>query len=445
MPDSVEKIADLIYNHSNLKERFDFAVKNYLCAADILLPDFNIVDGERWAVVACDQYTSEPEYWEGVAKAAGDSPSTLNMILPEVYLNQTEERVPKINAEMEKYLKSVLISHPDSMIFLERTQRDGVVRRGIVGMIDLEEYDFKRGSDSLIRATEGTVLSRIPPRVKIRRDAPIELPHVMLLIDDPEKTVIEPLTEKKDRLDIAYDFDLMCGGGHAKGFFLPDGEQKRINEALSSLITPEKMAERYGEGDLAPLLFAVGDGNHSLATAKACYTELKEKLGEEAARGSLARYALCEVVNLHDDALQFEPIYRVVFNVDPVDVVNELRKYSELLRGNGPSQKVQIFSEIFDSEYEFTRPQAQLSVGTLQNFLDSYTKDHPEAEVDYIHGEESLIALARRENAVGFIFSGMEKNQLFKTVLFDGALPRKTFSMGHAHDKRYYLECRKIK
>ncbi len=445
MPVSVEKIADLIYNHSNLKERFDFAVKNYFSAADILLPDFNIADGERWAVVACDQYTSEPQYWEGAAKAAGDSPSTLNIILPEVYLDQTEERVPRINAEMEKYLKNVLISHPDSMIFLERTQRDGVVRRGIVGMIDLEEYDFKRGSETLIRATEGTVLSRIPPRVKIRRDAPIELPHVMLLIDDPEKTVIEPLTEKKSEFECAYDFDLMCGGGHAKGFFLPEGEQKRINEALSSLITPEKMAERYGEGDFAPLLFAVGDGNHSLATAKACYTELKEKLGEEAARESLARYALCEMVNLHDDALQFEPIYRVVFNVDPVDVVNELRKYSELLHGNGPTQKVQIFSEIFDSEYEFSRPEAQLTVGTLQNFLDSYIESHPEAEVDYIHGEESLITLARGENAIGFIFSGMEKSQLFKTVLCDGALPRKTFSMGHAHDKRYYLECRKIK
>lgn len=416
----------------------------YFSGADILLPDFDKVDGERWAVVACDQYTSEPEYWEGAKRVAGDSPSTLNLILPEVYLSETEERVPKINAEMEKYLKDVLISHPDSMIFLERTQRDGIVRRGIIGMIDLEEYDYNKGSESRIRATEGTVLSRIPPRVKIRRDAAVELPHVMLLADDPQKTVIEPLAEKKEDFKIAYDFDLMCGGGHVKGYFLPQAEQERINEALSALITPEKMAERYGAKDLSPLLFAVGDGNHSLATAKACYTELKERLGDEA-KSSPARYALCEVVNLHDEALQFEPIYRVVFNVDPVDVVNELRKYSELLRGNAPAQKVRIFSEIFDSEYEFTRPEAQLTVGTLQNFLDKYTEAHPEAEVDYIHGEQSLIALARKENAIGFIFSGMEKNQLFKTVLFDGALPRKTFSMGHAHDKRYYLECRRIK
>ena len=416
----------------------------YFSAADILLPDFDKVDGERWAVVACDQYTSEPEYWEGAKRVAGDSPSTLNLILPEVFLSETDERVPKINAEMEKYLKDVLISHPDSMIFLERTQRDGIVRRGIIGMIDLEEYDYNKGSESLIRATEGTVLSRIPPRVKIRRDAAVELPHVMLLADDPQKTVIEPLAEKKEDLKIAYDFDLMCGGGHVKGYFLPKNEQDRINGALADLITPEKMTERYGAKDLSPLLFAVGDGNHSLATAKACYTELKERLGDEA-KSSPARYALCEVVNLHDEALQFEPIYRVVFNVDPVDVVNELRKYSELLRGNAPAQKVQIFSEIFDSEYEFTRPEAQLTVGTLQNFLDKYTEAHPEAEVDYIHGERSLIALARKENAIGFIFSGMEKSQLFKTVLFDGALPRKTFSMGHAHDKRYYLECRRIK
>lgn len=420
-------------------------MKKYLGAADILLPDFNKTDGRCWAVVACDQYTSEPQYWEGAAEAAGDSPSTLRIILPEVYLNETEERVPKINAEMEKYLKNVLISHPDSMIFLERTQRDGVVRRGLIGIVDLEDYDYNRTSRSLIRATEGTVLSRIPPRVKIRRDAPIELPHVMLLLDDPEKTVIEPLTEKKGELDCAYDFDLMCGGGHVKGFFLPMCEQERINEALGALITPEKMAERYGENDFAPLLFAVGDGNHSLATAKACYDELKEKIGEQQAKKSPARYALCELVNLHDDALQFEPIYRVVFNVDPIDVVNELRKYVELLHGNAPAQKVKTISRIFEGECEIPRPEAQLTVGTLQNFLDEYVKSHPEAEVDYIHGRESLTALARGENAIGFIFDGMEKDQLFKTVLCDGALPRKTFSMGHAHDKRYYLECRGIK
>ena len=419
-------------------------MKKYFASANILLPDFNKIDGGRWAAVACDQYTSEPQYWEGAAEVVGDSPSTLKIILPEVYLSETEERVPRINAEMEKYLKEVLVSHPDSMIYLERTQRDGVVRRGIVGLIDLEDYDYSRGSESLIRATEGTVLSRIPPRVKIRRDAPIELPHVMLLVDDPEKTVIEPLMGKGE-LDVAYDFDLMCGGGHVKGFFLPETEQGRINEALANLITPEKMAERYGENSFAPLLFAVGDGNHSLATAKACYTELKEKLGDEEAKRSPARYALCEVVNLHDDALQFEPIYRVVFNVDPIDVINELRKYAETLKGDAPAQKLTMVSRIFDSEYEIPHPEAQLTVGTLQNFLDRYVEAHPEAEVDYIHGEESLISLARGENALGFIFDGMEKSQLFKTVLCDGALPRKTFSMGHAHDKRYYLECRGIK
>ena len=419
-------------------------MKKHFASANILLPDFNKIDGGRWAAVACDQYTSEPQYWEGAAEVVGDSPSTLKIILPEVYLSETEERVPRINAEMEKYLKEVLVSHPDSMIYLERTQRDGVVRRGIVGLIDLEDYDYSRGSESLIRATEGTVLSRIPPRVKIRRDAPIELPHVMLLVDDPEKTVIEPLMGKGE-LDVAYDFDLMCGGGHVKGFFLPETEQGRINEALANLITPEKMAERYGENSFAPLLFAVGDGNHSLATAKACYTELKEKLGDEEAKRSPARYALCEVVNLHDDALQFEPIYRVVFNVDPIDVINELRKYTETLKGNAPAHKLTMVSRIFDSEYEIPHPEAQLTVGTLQNFLDRYVEAHPEAEVDYIHGEESLISLARGENALGFIFDGMEKSQLFKTVLCDGALPRKTFSMGHAHDKRYYLECRGIK
>ncbi len=419
-------------------------MKKHFDAADILLPDFKKVPGEKWAVVACDQYTSEPEYWREAESTVGESPSTLKLILPEVYLSEAEERVPKINAEMEKYLRQVLISHMGSMIFLERTQRDGVIHRGVIGIVDLEEYDYNKGSPSLIRATEGTVLSRIPPRVKIRRDAPIELPHVMLLIDDPEKTVIEPLAEKRSELETAYDFDLMCNGGHAKGYFIPEAEQERINEALTALITPEKMAERYGSADLAPLLFAVGDGNHSLATAKSCYEELKKKLGKEA-ESSPARYALAEIVNLHDDAIQFEPIYRVMFGVDPEDAVSELRKYTAQLNGSADAQRIHIVSLYGEETLEIAHPEAQLTVGTLQRFLDSYLEAHSNAEVDYIHGEDSLNALAKKHNAIGFIFSGMEKDQLFKTVIYDGALPRKTFSMGHAHDKRYYLECRRLK
>lgn len=418
-------------------------MKSFL-AADILLPDFDKVDGSKWAVVACDQYTSEPEYWAEVEKKVGDAPSTLHITLPEVYLEETEKRVPIVNAEMEKYLRDVLSVREHKLIYLERTQANGKTRRGIIGMVDLDDYDFTKGSTSLIRATEGTVLSRIPPRVKIRRDAPIELPHVLMLIDDPEKTVIEPIDSVKSDLKSAYDFDLMMNGGHVKGYYLSEGEEKRIMGALDALVTPESMKKRYG-GDYAPLLFAVGDGNHSLATAKTCYEELKASIGAEAAANTPAKYALVELENLHDDTLEFEPIYRVAFGADVSDLKKELCKYASSLNGNENAQRVTVVDASGDEEIVFEHPTAQLTVGTLQAFLDTYISLHDGVEVDYIHGEDSLRKLAAKERAVGFLFEGMTKDQLFKTVICDGALPRKTFSMGHANDKRFYLECRRIK
>jgi len=419
-------------------------MKKCFCAADILLPDFNVNDPAAWAVVACDQFTSEPEYWEDVAKLVGEAPSTLNMILPEVYLAQTQERLVKINATMKEYLKSVLKEHSESMIYVERVQSDGSTRRGVLLAVDLEKYDYTKGASSLIRATEATVIERIPPRVAVRRGAAVELPHVMMLIDDPEKTVIEPLTEKND-LDVAYDFELMLGGGHIKGSFIDADEQKRISEALTALISPEKMTERYGKEGLAPLLFAVGDGNHSLASAKAAYEEVKAKIGVHKASDHPSRYALCEVVNIHDEALKFEPIYRVMFGVDPVDVLSKLAEYAGALCGDAEAQTVKyIYGVDKEGSITFEKPVQQLTVGTLQTFIDDYLKAHKGASVDYIHGESSVDALSRKEGAIGFIFDGMAKDQLFKTVIFDGALPRKTFSMGHAVDKRYYLECRQI-
>ncbi len=418
-------------------------MKSFL-PANILLPDFDKVNGTKWAVVACDQYTSEPEYWSKVDAIAGSSPSTLHITLPEVYLDETEKRVPLINAEMEKYLKDVLINSREGFIYLERTQANGKIRRGLIGMVDLDEYDFNRGSSSLIRATEGTVLSRIPPRVKIRKDAPVELPHVLMLIDDPDKTVIEPLTAIKEGMEKAYDFDLMLDGGHVTAYYVDKKEEDRISCALEALITPEAMEKKYG-GCFAPLLFAVGDGNHSLATAKTCYEELKETIGTENAAKTPAKYALVELENLHDDTLEFEPIYRVVFGVNIYDIKKSLCAYAKALSGNESAQKVIAVTKEGDEEIIFEKPMAQLTVGTLQSFLDEYIKDHKEAEIDYIHGEESLRKLATKENTIGFLFDGMTKDQLFKTVICDGALPRKTFSMGHANDKRYYLECRKIK
>ena len=410
-------------------------------STDILLPDFSKTDAKKWAVVACDQFTSEPHYWEAADKEVGDAPSTLRIILPEVYLSETEKRIPSINATMEKYFNEVLVSHPDSMIYTERIQSDGTVRRGIVLAIDLEAYDFTKGANSLIRATEATVIERIPPRVAIRKDAPIELPHVMLLIDDPDQSVIEPLMMNNGSA-LAYDTPLMLGGGSIKGRFLTDEEKSAVSSALDLLITPEAMKKRYGDASLAPLLFAVGDGNHSLATAKTIYENIKAEIGD-AALTHPARYALTEVVNIHDPSMKFEPIYRVVFDVDVNDLITKLQNYTDSLSGDASEQKIEYISDVANGTITVKNPVRQLTVGTLQDFIDSYIKDNPNASVDYIHGENSVKSLVSN-TSVGFIFSGMNKSELFKTVIYDGALPRKTFSMGHAEDKRYYLECRKI-
>ena len=415
----------------------------YFMPADILLPDFEKHNGTAWSVVACDQYTSQPEYWQAVEGEVGECPSTLKMILPEVYLEESEARVPQIHETMDVYLKDVLVRHPNRMLYIERTQSNGRIRRGLVGAVDLEQYDYQKGSTSLIRATEGTVLERIPPRLAVRRGASLELPHVMLLIDDPAKTVIEPIAARTEKLTPAYSFPLMQKGGAIRAFFVDSVGLGRITTAIEKLMLPERLKERYGEG-VAPLLFAVGDGNHSLATAKAAYEEIKAQLGE-AALNHPARYALAELVNLHDEALHFEPIYRVLFGVDPNEVLSELEKYSFSLHGSAAPQQVRFLSATRRGVMHFEHPSEQLTVGTLQTFIDRFLATHEGASVDYIHGAKTTEALAAQEGAVGFLFSGMEKDQLFSAVMHDGALPRKTFSMGAAADKRYYIECRKIK
>ena len=414
--------------------------------ADILLPDFTTYSGTVWSCVACDQYTSQPEYWEGADTAAADAPSTLRLIIPEVYLAETETRKPAVLAAMEDYLHRVLVAHPDSMILVERTLRNGDTRWGLVGMVDLMTYDYRKGADSLIRATEATVAERIPARTTVRRDAPVELPHVMMLIDDRQKTVIEPLSALKDTLPLAYDHDLMQDSGHLKGYFLTPALMKQAEAALAALITPEAMAERYGREGLAPLLFAVGDGNHSLAAAKTCFEEVRAAIGDEAAMSHPARYALCEVVNLYDDSLQFEPIYRVAFGVEPAHLLAAFRDYAAGLHGKAAPQELLWASNGLTGALTVPAPVAALTVGTVQDFLDEYLKTAPAgAYVDYIHGRTPTIALANRPDAIGFLFDGMAKEELFSTVITDGALPRKTFSMGHAEDKRFYTEARRIK
>ena len=415
--------------------------------ADILLPQ--VSEMEKWPVVACDQFTSQPEYWENAEKIVGDAPSALRLVLPEAYLNSAEvnHRIAGINASMEGYLAGgVFKTLPDSLIYLERTQSDDRVRHGLIGCIDLEQYDFTPGSGALIRATEGTVLERIPPRVRVREHAPLELPHVMLLIDDPNGTVIEPLAGETGRMETLYDTELMLGGGHVKGWRLTDEQMSRAAAALNALKSPEVMAEKYGMVGAAPLLFAVGDGNHSLATAKACYEKLKKETPEAQWASLPARYALVEVVNLHDDALTFEPIHRVLFHVDGQDLWAEFRAfYPAAHTGAGTGHTVEVCGQGLDGAWTVPAPSAQLAVGTLQAFLDDYCKRRPEVEIDYIHGDDVARKLGSQPGNLGFLLPPMGKEQLFRTVMTDGVLPRKTFSMGEAQDKRYYLEARKIR
>ena len=414
--------------------------------ADILLP--KDADMTKWSVVACDQFTSQPEYWQAVEETVGDAPSTLRLILPEAKLNGpgVDGDIAAINASMKKYLdEGVFKTLADSLIYIERTQSDGKVRHGLIGMVDLDQYDFTPGSGALIRATEGTVLSRIPPRVKVRQDAPIELPHVMLLIDDPDKTVIEPLTVASGDMEKLYDFDLQQGGGHLTGWKLTDRQMDGVADALTGLCADSEMQKKYGMSGAAPLLFAVGDGNHSLATAKQCYENLKKVTPESEWASLPARYALVEVVNNHDDALGFEPIHRVLFGVDHDDFMAAFQTaYPNAYEGKGAGHVIEVVWEGHDGFITVPAPKVQLAVGTLQGVIDEYLKSHG-GEVDYIHGDEVTKELGSKPGNMGFLLPAMGKEQLFKTVMADGVLPRKTFSMGHAQDKRYYVEARKIK
>ena len=383
-------------------------------AANILLPKG---DADKWAVVACDQFTSQPEYWEQVETVVGDTPSALRVTLPEIYLEDNPDaRIAAINATMEDYCQNgVLNTYENGMILVHRTTESGT-RKGLIGKIRLSDYDYRKGSHALIRATEETVLERIPPRVKIRKDASLELPHVLLMMDDPQNTVLNAVQTDEQ----VYDVSLMQGGGQLTGWLLTNESQKAVQDAMASLL----------EGD-DPLLFVVGDGNHSLATAKEC-AALND--------GDEAQYALVEVVNVHDDSIQFEPIYRVLFGVDETDLLNALQAELGATEGH-------IYTVVTKSgEAPLTlTANAKLPVATLQPFLDDYLKAHPTVKIDYIHGEETVRQLCTAPNTVGFLFEGMGKDQLFDAVRQDGSLPRKTFSMGHAHEKRYYMEARKIK
>lgn len=407
-------------------------MKHVFRPADILLP--KNTDWEKWSVVACDQYTSEPDYWEAVEALVGDAKSTLRLTLPEIYLESADapERIAAIGRAMETYAPE-MERLENSFIYVERTLSGGRVRRGIVGMVDLEAYNYEKGAKSPIRATEGTVTSRIPPRLKVREGASLELPHVMILIDDREKTVIEPLAEKKG--EALYDFDLMMGGGHIAGWRVGEAEADRVQEAIAALATG--FTARTGEEN--PFVFAMGDGNHSLATAKAYYENIKKTLSPAEAAAHPARYALAEIVNLHDEALVFEPIHRVVFGVDPEALLRDFAAFCAENEGNNAPQEIPYFHAGGEGVLKIEKPVSPLAVGTLQRFL-----DEKNVKIDYIHGADVTERLGKEPGNIGFLLPPMDKNALFDTVEADGVLPRKTFSMGEACEKRFYLEARKI-
>lgn len=411
--------------------------------ADILLPKKS-ADMTKWSVVACDQYTSEPEYWEETERIVGDAPSALRLILPEIYLeDKPDERIDRIHAAMEKYLsEDIFDEYKDALIYTERVTSDGV-RAGIIGKIDLEAYDYSKGSTSPVRATEATVPERIPPRIKVRRGAPVESPHIMILIDDAAGKVIEPLSAKKGSMKKLYDFDLMQNGGHITGYLMDKADADSVLEALSALGDKEAFNKRYGlDGDVPPLVYAMGDGNHSLATAKAYYEELKRNSGGKDMSEHPARYALAEIVDLHSPAIRFEAIHRIVTDVDADRLMDEMRSALSL----SESGEGQHFTEIHGGvkkTYYINAPTSNLSVGSVQDFIDGYLEKNG-GKVDYIHGADVAEGLAAKENSIAFLLPDMKKEELFPTVIKDGSLPRKTFSMGHAYDKRYYTECRRI-
>ena len=431
---------------------------------EILLPKAGI-DLTKWAVIACDQYTSEPEYWSTVDGEVGDAPSTLRLTFPEVYLeeNDSNRRIVAINRAMASYLdEGVLGSEVPGFVLLDRKTAHAPSRKGLMVALDLEQYDYLPGAKTLIRATEGTIVDRLPPRIRVREQASIELPHIMVLIDDPEQTVIEPLMNEE--LPQIYDFDLMQNGGHLRGWRV---EQPRllsqVGEALQQLADPQRFKSRYQVEDEDVMLYAMGDGNHSFATAKAIWEQLKEQASDpEEVMDHPARYALVELVNLHDPGLEFEAIHRLLFDIDVEDLLAGAEAY--FAEAGTPCRRVK--AESFAAAKEAVsaasghaipfvtvgeagllivdQPALTLVVATLQGFLDIYLKERPKARIDYIHGDETVARLGSRPGSIGFHLPAISKHDLFRTIVRDGALPRKTFSMGEADEKRFYLEARKI-
>ena len=409
-------------------------MKDIIKVTDILLPNDDI-EYMKWAVLACDQYTSEPEYWDKVAELAKDNKSAFHIVFPEVYLGQNDdERIKNINDTMYEYIRTnTFKTIKDSFILVDRTV-DDKHRLGLVLAVDLEEYDFSNDSKACIRATEGTVLERIPPRVKIRQNAPLELPHIMLLMDDRDCTIIEELYKNRENLEELYNFDLGLYNGHIAGYRVSN--TKEVKDKIYHLLDEDVQIAKYGVN--ANILFAVGDGNHSLATAKTHWDSIKDGLSMEEKQNHPARYALVEINNLYDSSIEFEPIHRVLFNMDYDKV-----KLIKFVFSRNKGSKIDYY--YMDKKGKINVPKlAPLCIQKLQTYIDRIVKNEG-VKVDYVHGEQNAIEVAKKNNGMALIMPTIAKQDLFKYIIDNGVLPRKSFSIGEAYSKRYYLEAKYIK
>ncbi len=427
----------------------------------ILIPKDEI-DLQKWAVVACDQYTSEPEYWQSVANNVADDPSTLNLVYPECFLEEDDPdaRISSINKKMEEYIDAGIFKEfPNTFFLLYRETKEGFGRWGLVVALDLERYDFSVGSTSLIRATEGTIIERIPPRKRIRKDAPLEFPHIIVLIDDDKRSIIEPLAAKKDTLKRVYSFPLMKDSGSIEAYAIDKAEDlQMLAQAFTNLADLREYKKKYNKEDL--LLFAMGDGNHSLATAKSCWEDIKIDLSDVQKETHPARFALVELENIFDEGLIFEPIHRVLFEADKENILEELNKNclsferidctsaDEMYKMIHKEDSFQYFGIVDEKQsiqvIKVIGAEAQIVAATLQKTLDAYLKDSATTTIDYTHGTQVTYNLGIQKNNVAIFLPAISKNDFFSSIVHDGALPRKTFSMGEDFEKRFYIEGRKI-
>ena len=419
-------------------------MKRIFDRANILLPQN--CDMTKWSVVACDQFSSQPEYWAALEKENAGVPSTLHLMFPEAYLETRDQfaEAEKINAEMDRYLaEGVFRTLPDSYVYIERTLASGEVRRGLLGVLDLDAYDYSKGSTSPIRATEGTIESRLPPRVRVREGAALEMPHIMVFIDDPKNSVMGLLDREKNSLPALYDFDLSAGGGHIRGWQVAGAAADALEKTLDALADPDMLRARYG--DAAPAIYAMGDGNHSLATAKKCWEAIKPGLTEAERETHPARRSLVELVNIHDSAIGFEPIHKVLFETDPSAALEELGGALAALSGSADTcHSLRLVTAAGERELTVRGLTIGQLIGAAEDACQSYLSRHG-GKIDYIHNDDTALEMGRRPDGAAILLPRMEKGELFPSIVRSGPFPKKSFSIGHAQDKRYYLECRALR